>query len=125
MLSIDDADIAGSKRKGPGSCAAARAILRENAEVKGVRVHIGRVFLEYDKFWERYQTPSSLRTEVIAFDRGGTFSPGVHHIRPLSPSNIRAIEEGKPSGKDKSKKTKIARSRQYNVFGVRTRGATR
>lgn len=124
LLSIDDIDIAGSRRRGPGQCAAARAIMREQRNVKSVRVHIGRVFLEYEDHWERYQTPASLRSEVIAFDRGGTFLPGVHSIPPLSPSGIRALEAGKPGAKVRKKK-KIARARQYNIYGVRSRGATR
>jgi hypothetical protein len=129
MLSIDEADIANGKRKGPGQCAAARAILRTQANVKSVRVHIGRIFVEYEDKWERYQTPHSLRTEVIAFDRGGTFVPGVHSVGPISPSCIRALEETKRGVKKKGKvsagRKKIARARQYNVYGVRARGATR
>jgi hypothetical protein len=134
MLSIDDGDIAGGKRKGPGQCAAARAILRENVDVRGVRVHIGRIFVEYDKHWERYATPSSLRSEVIAFDRGGTFMPGVHSVRPISPSSVRALEEHAKrktaktlprKAKAKTARKKIARAKQYNIYGVRARGATR
>jgi len=127
-LSIDQVDIDGSRRKTPGGCAAARAILRQEKTVKSVRVHIGRTFLEFEDHWERYQTPGSLRAEVIAYDRGGQFMPGEHTIPPLSPSNIAALENGKPTGPKKkklSRKAKIARSHQYNIHGVRTRGATR
>lgn len=128
MLSIDQVDIKGGRNKDPGGCAAARAILREHKEIKSVRVHIGRIFVEHEKHWERFQTPESLRSEVVAFDRGGSFMPGTHTIRPLSPSGLRSLEGAYQENRKeprKSGKKKIARARQYNIHGVRARGATR
>jgi hypothetical protein len=124
-LSIYDVDITTGRNKDPGNCAAARAILREHSEIRSVRVHIGRVFVELDKVWERYQTPHSLRSEIVAFDRGGSFMPGVHKILPVAPST-KARMKYHQKNYDKIKKTKkIAKKRRYNLYGVRSRGATR
>jgi hypothetical protein len=84
-LHISPADCRRGKPGDPGSCAAALAARREDGVISA-RIHVGRVYIETEKYWLRYQTPQCLRAEIVAIDRGGTFSPGDYHIMPVSPS---------------------------------------
>lgn len=74
-LTVSSADIRKGDLKRPDDCAFARACRRE-LHVKEARVHLGRIYLRTnDTNWLRYQTPRALRSEIIAFDRGGVVSP--------------------------------------------------
>jgi hypothetical protein len=71
------ADIKAGSRKDSTQCAFAKACQREMTSVKEVLIHLGRVYLRRnDKNWERYRTPSSLRDEIITFDKAGIFQEG-------------------------------------------------
>lgn len=75
-LNITPNDIAKADRKESADCAVARACRRE-LHAKEVRVHLGRVYVRMNEGnWQRFLTPRSLRSEIIAFDRGGSFEPG-------------------------------------------------
>jgi len=77
-----------AKKGDPQNCAAARAILREVPNCMAARVHVGRVYLlKKDGNWHRYKTPDALRTEIVAFDRGGKFIPGEYELVPMAPSD--------------------------------------
>jgi hypothetical protein len=128
MLDIVQQDISQGKSKDPGACAAARCILRQFANAISARVHLGRTYIEFKDFWLRLKTPDSLRSEIIAFDRGGAFEPGHHELAPLCPSE-RKKYTGRRQGsneedvKKKRKRKHIARA--YRIPNVRARGANR
>lgn len=104
VLHITANDIAKADRKEPADCAVARAC-RRDLHAKEVRVHLGRVYIRFNEGnWQRYRTPKSLRSEIIAFDRGGTFSPG-EHVLP--------IPDKRPVGKRQGGKPKFKHAR-YN-----------
>lgn len=85
-LTITETDIAKANTKAPNGCAVARACARQ-LHVKEARVHLGRIYLRTnDSNWVRYQTPNRLRSEIIAFDRGGRFAAGDYHMRQIAPS---------------------------------------
>lgn len=70
-LHINPADCKGADPQRPSTCAAAKAIKRELQAID-CRVHLSRVYIrQNDGNWQRYRTPKSLRTEIVAFDRGG------------------------------------------------------
>jgi hypothetical protein len=71
--------------KDPGSCAAARACIRD-LKVVAAKVHIGRIYIKRAKHWDRYTTPQALRTEIVSFDRGGGFEAGDYKLSPVAPS---------------------------------------
>lgn len=75
-IAITEHDTKVGANKIPSQCAAALAAMRDVKDCISARVHIGRVYIETPKRWVRYMTPEALRTEIIAFDRGGTFQPG-------------------------------------------------
>lgn len=134
-ITITPRDVANGDNKNPSSCAAARAAKHSIEECISARVHIGRVYIEQDKKWVRYNTPDSLKQEIIAFDRGGTFAPGEYTLRPVS-----AMEtaEGRAARKDKDRSlrakspqhprkvtVKIAKIKRHEVSGIRPKGANR
>jgi hypothetical protein len=79
-------DVAKAKTKNPGECAAAKAILRENPDIKSVRVHLSRIYIERAKNWERYETPNAVKTEIVSFDRGGGFQVDTYRALPMRQS---------------------------------------
>jgi hypothetical protein len=95
-------DIAKADNKRPETCAAARAIVRDCHALEA-RVHLGRVYVRSNNSnWQRYETPKSLRSEIIAFDRGGTFQPGEYELLPVRPRDY-------PTGKRQGSPPKAKR----------------
>lgn len=120
-LKITKADIDKSDSKDPAFCAAANACRRQH-HVAEVRVHLGRVYVRQNKAnWVRYQTPQALRSEIIAFDRGGTFSPGDYALYPVRHSylKMRGKRHGSAKGADKPRSQKKKRRSPIVVRNVR------
>ena len=119
-LKINLSDIKKGMNKDPGHCAAALACLRQIKGIDQARVHIGRTYIKKGNKWFRYLTPLSLRSEIVAFDRGGKFEPGEYVIKPMPPahrSTNRHLTK-QPSGSRKRRK--------YHVLtDVRHHGANR
>ena len=137
-INISPRDATEGATKDPASCAAARAAKRDIPHCISARVHIGRVYVELKDKWVRYFTPESLRTEIIAFDRGGSFQPGEYELNP--PSKAETEESRKKYRKEtrdqstrnrsrhpaqSPRKTLIAKVKRHNVTGIRPRGANR
>jgi len=113
-LHITDGDINKARRKKPDRCAAAIACRRQ-LHVAEARVHLGRTYLRMNGKWVRYLTSDGLRSELIAYDKGGKFEPGEYMLYRIQPS--------KATGKRQSTSTKRRykkRSHIYHrVIGVR------
>lgn len=136
--------------KNPSSCAAALAAKRDVPECLSARVHIGRVYIEHKDKWVRYLTPEALRTEIVAFDRGGSFQPGDYVLK--APTQSETIEGRKkysgdkayPKGRSEAQRIKdraaaarsgsnsnprkairVARIKRHSVSGIRPKGAVR
>ncbi len=131
-ITITARDVANGDNKNPSGCAAARAAKHSIAECISARVHIGRVYIEQDKKWIRYNTPDSLKQEIIAFDRGGTFAPGEYTLRPLSVGEGRRRNAEGPRGsgttgaaRNRRKKLMVAKIKRHDVTGIRPKGANR
>ena len=108
-IEVTRADCQLATRKNPGCCAVAKACGRE-LKIKGVRVHLSRLYLLAGKTWTRYLVHSSLRSEIIAFDRGGKFQPGTYTFQAPNPNKRLGSGSG---GKVKNRgtgKTKAPRS---------------
>lgn len=97
-LRISAKDARTGASKDPGACAAAKAAMREIPNCTMARIHLGRAYLFDNKTdtWKRYKTTDALRSEIIAFDRGGKFEPGTYDLRPLSPSDLEPKPRKKP-----------------------------
>lgn len=74
ILEVTSDDIAHSNPKDKAGCAAAVAAMRQEGVTKAL-VHLSKVYIKRNNHYERYEAPKKLRTEVVAFDRGGTFEP--------------------------------------------------
>ena len=140
-IMITERDAKDGDNKNPSSCAAARATKRDIPECISARVHIGRVYVETKTNWVRYMTPEALRTEIVAFDRGGSFQPGEYELK--APSRHERESERKRARENKTrsdtnrnkmgpsptkgprKKIKVARIKRHAVSGVRPKGAVR
>jgi hypothetical protein len=134
-IHITPLDATKGANKDPAACAAARAAKRDIADCLSARVHIGRVYVEHKNKWVRYFTPEALRTEIIAFDRGGTFQPGDYTLMPPSASEREEARKRKQGGSDTSRnkpgnlptkhprKLRIAKIKRHEVTGIRPKGA--
>ncbi len=127
-ISISKQDAKLGKTKDPGSCAAARAIIRSVVDAKAARVHLGRTYIEYPDKWVRYRTPVALKLEIVSFDRGAECSYTKGDFTLLAPTSTDRLgmRPKKPTGKTGSRKRRshIARV-NHQIEGVRPRGANR
>lgn len=112
-------DVKRASIKDPTKCAAVRACKRALGASEA-RVHVGRTYLRYNGHWERYLTSKPLRTEIVAFDRGGKFSPGEYSLLKMQPS--RKGDVSRDSRKNRNPK---AKRRKYHVLtNIRPMGLT-
>jgi hypothetical protein len=119
-LIINDNDINKADPKEPKDCAVARAC-RRGLHVKEVRVHLGRVYLRQNEGnWLRYMTPRYLRSEIIAFDRGGKFAPGEYTLQAPGPSRRTKKAQGSKKSKTAHSNRKTKRRSPHVVTDVRT-----
>jgi hypothetical protein len=123
-ITITPKDVAKGDTKDPASCAAAQACMREH-HASAARVHVARTYLKIGKEWVRYQTPAALRSEIVAFDRGGSFEPGDYSLRPLPKSE--RVKRGKAhtTGAPKRGRKGHHRIKPHVTTGIRAHGANR
>lgn len=99
MLTITPKDISRADLKDPADCVVARACRRE-VQAQEVRVHLARIYVRTNKgSWTRYVTPLNMRSEIIAFDRGGTFEPQTFELK--TPSEAKQAKGTRQGGKTK------------------------
>ncbi len=119
-LHITKQDIARGDRKRPDKCAAALAIVREMHAIEA-RVHLSRIYIRTNKGnWQRYVAPRSLRSEVVAFDRGGQFEEGAHYLHAPQPSIRLGAKRARYDAPGKWKKGKKRRQPPHVTRNVRT-----
>lgn len=118
VISITERDCSEGSTKDPTCCAAALCCARL-PKVEGVRIHIGRVYLLIYGKWVRYLTPKSLRTEIIAFDRGGKFAPGEYQLAPMQPAKSTGRRQGSNKPSKRNGKTRMP---GHRVTGIRSQG---
>lgn len=100
-LAITAADIKAARSKAPDLCAAALACKRQFRATEA-RVYLSRTYVRTNGKWVRYFTPHSLKQEIIALDRGGTFEPGEFKLYRPHPSVLSgASGQGGNHGKKK------------------------
>lgn len=117
-LHISPADCKVGKSQKPNACAAALALARQVPGCTEARVHINRVFLKINnKYWLRGKAPAALRSEIVAFDRGGRFEPGEYHVNPISPSE--KLERTVRLARQKKRKSPKPYKRPHILLGVR------
>lgn len=120
-VTVTPHDIASSRSKAPNNCAVAKACKRLQ-EVEDVRVHLTRTFLKVGNRWYRFRTPTAIRQEIIAFDRGGSFEPGTYTLLPVPTTDRLGNSRNKSPGPKLTKGKK--RHVVHAVANVRQRART-
>lgn len=98
VLSIEEQDVKGAKRRKSNSCAAAYALCRTQ-KFNEARVYKKVTYVrKLDGTWLRFMTPDDLYVEIIVFDRGGRMQTGEYKL--LAPRGCKKLgAHYKPSGK--------------------------
>lgn len=96
-VNITKRDIRDGVEKTPLTCPIAWAICRETGSDM-VRVHLSRTYVKRGRRYIRYETPRALRDELIDFDKGKGFEPGVHTFRPFPESQLLGVPRGTGKG---------------------------
>ena len=82
FITVNTADVNGSKKLNPEQCTAARAGKRLlGTEVK---VYLTRTYIKRKDHWVRFITPQSVSREITSFDRGSNFSLGDYVLKAPS-----------------------------------------
>ena len=119
-LHVTPLDIKAARKHSPGNCAVAKACMRE-WKAKEVRVHLSRIYVrQNEQNWTRYFTPYAMRSEIIAYDRGGEFLPSVYTV--ASPPPTKSTGKKQSQSVDKNDKTRHLRKKRKKytvVVGVR------
>jgi hypothetical protein len=104
-VEITPKDARAGATKDPARCAAALACKHDIPDCSDARVHISTTYLKIKGRWLRFRTPAALRQEIVGFDRGTQFSPGVYTLRPLPPNRREAYgkRQGGPDNKPKKR----------------------
>jgi len=120
MLHVTPQDIKTARKFSPGNCAVAKACMRE-WKVKEARVHLSRIYVRCnEKNWVRYFTPRPMRSEMIAYDRGGEFLPSVYTVKPVSASRRTGKRQGTNTDKNNKSRELRKKRKPYTVVkGVR------
>lgn len=105
-VTVTKEDVRKGALKKADRCAAAQAIIRETG-CEDARVHVARAYVKNNGTWKRYFVPDSLRTEVVAFDRGGKFTPGDYILNPAPPSSQLRAERSPSISSRKKRKRRI------------------
>lgn len=128
-LTITEGDVRDGKKKTPDCCAAALACRREWG-AEQAHVYLSRIYIELGGKWLRFKTPLALRTEIISFDRGYRFTPGVYTLGRISESQRVGVghhsrgthpNKGRPGVKSPQRGR---RAKPAHVDGVRFRAGT-
>lgn len=125
VLTITKDDVRAGAKKNSDSCAAANALCREHCEA--AKVHLSRAYIKRGGKWIRFEVGRSLRSEVLAFDRGGEFEPGEYVLNPPRPVSRLGADKRRTQGlrgadTRKNHESKGKLKRPYHVTsGVRAR----
>lgn len=125
VIKITNQDCKKGNTKDPGACAAALACLRELPNCTEARVHLGRTYVKQGRSWVRYHTPQALRSEIVAFDRGGKFAPGEYTLTPMQPAKRTGKQQGTNTRLSTPKKFQKPRAKYHVISGVRQHGANK
>lgn len=122
MITITPSDVRQGAERNADACAAAVALCRQ-LHCDEAKVHLSRTYIRKGATWERYNTPPALRSEIVAFDRGGAFMPGKYVLTPVSESQLPGKREQRNHMAPKKKKNSKApkRAKVHVTTGVRER----
>lgn len=103
-VSVNRRDCKESQRLNPSECALARAARRE-LKADGVIIGLATSYIIRGKQAIRFDTPESVRREIVSFDRHQDFAPGDYYLTPKSPAQRLGNDSGRKKSGDKSGKS--------------------
>jgi hypothetical protein len=118
-LQVTEADVKNGAPKNPNACAIAVAAMRQLKGVTAAKVHLGVLYLLQRGRWRRWQTSGPARTELIVFDRGGRFAPGVYDFLPPSTGGIIKRVAPKTAAATARTRQRLPRRKPHRVEDVR------
>ena len=110
-LLVKNQDIRKRGSRGPAVCALAECVKRQTGH--DVRVYLSRAYILNDDgdAWVRYEVSQIARREIVAFDRGAPFQPGIYVLnRPRGNREPRARTERTGNGSIGSGSIKLQRT---------------
>jgi hypothetical protein len=116
LIEVLPVDIKSRRRKDPEHCAVAEACKRE-LHCTEARVYLSRLYVRQSDHWLRYEMPTTIRSEIQTFDRGGGFSTGSYRIIPPRPS--KRVGMPKRGGNNKTNSGGGKPITQRHVTGIR------
>lgn len=122
VLNITKEDVKAGSLKKANSCAAAKALCRQEG-CEAAKVHMSRAYIKKGGKWLRFGVTPALRSEVLAFDRGGKFEPGEYTLVPLQPTVRLGAHRKKPRVEKRKGRHDLGKPRKayHVVSGVRAR----
>jgi hypothetical protein len=96
-VSVNKADCESAEPLNPTECALAKAAKREFHADAAVIGMSASYIIKGNKAI-RYQTPESVRREIVSFDRHSDFEPGTYSLPPKCPSLRLGHKKSGPSG---------------------------
>lgn len=118
-IHVSASDTKRAKRKDPTSCAVALSCVREIKGCTEARVHLGRTYIRVGDKYVRYNTPQSVRSELLLFDRGAGFEPGDYTLNPCPPTSQLGCGYGSDRSRTRPKKLHKKRATYHVIQGVR------
>lgn len=117
-VSVSAKDCKEGKKLNPAECALAQATRRE-LKADGVIIGISSSYVIKGKQAIRFDTPESVRREIVSFDRHQDFAPGDYYLQPKSPTS--RLGAGKEYQRDYRKKHggKITRRKIHTSARIR------
>lgn len=100
-VSVKKGDVAAGRRNQPGSCALAKACVRE-FKADGALINIGFSYIIKDDLAVRYKTSVAVGREITSFDRHHDFAEGADYLlSKVSPASRLGVHRSGPSGPKK------------------------
>ena len=100
IIEVTSSDASSKDRRNPAACAYARACKR-TFTADGVIVTKTMSYIIINRKATRHQNPETVTREIVSFDRGAGFEPGIYILSAVHPSRRLGVNHrgGKASGK--------------------------
>jgi hypothetical protein len=108
-VSVKAKDCSEAIKLNPSECALARAAKRE-LHADGVIIGISSSYVIKGKEAQRFDTPETVKREIVSFDRHQDFAPGEYYLRPKPPTARLGVQ----TYKSRNHGSKVVKRRVYH-----------
>lgn len=114
-VAVSRKDCKDAQRLNPSECALARAA-RRDLKADGVIIGISSSYVIKGKTAYRFDTPESVKREIVSFDRHQDFAPGDYYLTPKSPSARLGSHSARKRSGSRTAKRRIHHSARVRVL---------